>query len=154
MDSSILRFHVPLIILGPCPSCAPRVLDAVASELDVLPTVASLIGLPYKNTTLGRDLFDPRFDQARYAFVNGVHLSQPRIGLVSRDLFVRLAPDGGEREIWDLEAGVLNAQPDPAVAAKADEMTALARGLFESARYLMYHNATSEDTGKPSPATR
>ncbi len=36
--------------------------------MDVLPTLASLAGIGYRNTTLGRDLLDPKFDATRVAF--------------------------------------------------------------------------------------
>ena len=152
LDSGILRFHVPLIIVGPPSTCSPRVVDKVASEVDVLPTVASLAGVPYTNTTLGRDLFDPRFDQARYAFVMADHYNQPRIGIVSDNLFVRQSPDGSEQEIWDLAAGVARPQPDAATQAKAHEMAELSRGLYESARYLLYHNSAAAAGGGGTPS--
>jgi hypothetical protein len=33
-----------------------------------MPTIASLLGVRYRNTTLGRDLLDERFRDSRVAF--------------------------------------------------------------------------------------
>ena len=63
----ITEGHTPLLIYAP-KHVAPRRIDYWAQQVDVLPTIASLIGIGYRNTTLGRDLLDPQFDTSRIAF--------------------------------------------------------------------------------------
>ncbi|OFZ69044.1 MAG: hypothetical protein A2V79_00075 [Betaproteobacteria bacterium RBG_16_56_24] len=66
-DLAISQGHTPLLIYAP-KHVAPRRIDHWAQQVDVMPTVASLVGIGYRNTALGRDLLDPRFDATRVAF--------------------------------------------------------------------------------------
>lgn len=66
-DLSISQGHTPLLIYAP-KHVAPRRIDRWAQQVDVMPTIASLVGIGYRNTTLGRDLLDPKFDATRVAF--------------------------------------------------------------------------------------
>ena len=43
--------------------------DEVATQMDVMPTTAGLAGIPALNTTLGRNLLDPRFSTGGAAFI-------------------------------------------------------------------------------------
>jgi lipoteichoic acid synthase len=50
--------HVPLIVLTPPnPAFAPRTDITPGSHLDIYPTVADLLGIPYPMSVLGNDLF-------------------------------------------------------------------------------------------------
>jgi phosphoglycerol transferase MdoB-like AlkP superfamily enzyme len=51
------RFHVPALFLGG--SVAPERVPTLASQVDLLPTALSLIGLQSEHPSLGRDLTDP-----------------------------------------------------------------------------------------------
>jgi phosphoglycerol transferase MdoB-like AlkP superfamily enzyme len=66
-ELAITQGHTPLLIYAPG-RVAPRKVEHWAQQVDVLPTLASLVGIGYRNTTLGRDLLDPRFDATRVAF--------------------------------------------------------------------------------------
>jgi Sulfatase len=66
-ELSITQGHTPLLIYAPG-RVAPRRIDRWAQQVDVLPTLAALAGIGHRNTTLGRDLLDPRFDDSRIAF--------------------------------------------------------------------------------------
>ena len=63
----ITEGHTPLLIYSPR-YVTPRQIDRWAQQVDVLPTLATLAGIGYRNTTLGRDLLDSRFDTTRVAF--------------------------------------------------------------------------------------
>lgn len=66
-DLAITQGHTPLLIYSP-KHVMPRRIDSWAQQVDVLPTIASIVGIGYRNTTLGRDLLDPKFDATRVAF--------------------------------------------------------------------------------------
>ncbi len=57
---SLTHHHVPFAIYAPGYFSEGRRIDITASLVDVLPTVLSLIGTPYVNKTLGRDLLVAR----------------------------------------------------------------------------------------------
>lgn len=66
-ELAITQGHTPLLIYAP-KHVASRQIDSWAQQVDVMPTLASLVGIAYRNTTLGRDLLDPQFDATRVAF--------------------------------------------------------------------------------------
>ena len=135
----LMQLHVPAVIYGrPVPG-APRVIEAPASEVDVLPTLAGLAGLGYVNTTLGRDLLDPRFAATRFAFTIADHYTNPKIGLVTADGYLQTLASSGTPRLYDLrgeEAAEITGQDPERVAA----LSRLCHGLYEAARWLMYHN--------------
>ena len=132
--------HTPLIFYGPGFIKQAQVDDKPASEVDLLPTIAGLAAPGYINTTLGRDLRDPRFAGQRYAFTI-THHSIPEIGLIGENFYFRMNEDGSNKLLADTrsanpEKNVLDAHPE--VARK---MEALTTGIHETARYMLYHNA-------------
>jgi phosphoglycerol transferase MdoB-like AlkP superfamily enzyme len=146
--AGLTHFHVPLLIWGPGLVPAGRV-DTVASELDVLPTAASLAGLPYVNSTLGRDLLDPAFDRMRFAFTVGDQGKVPALGLVGPKRAFGVFRDGSQRRLIALAgkgAGADVTAAEPKAAARMEE---LCRALYETARYLAYANAPGK---LPAPA--
>ncbi len=146
------RYHVPLVLYSP-KHLAPRVLDEVASQLDVLPTLVGVAGAQGVNSTLGRDLFDPAFTGRRYAFtVERIH-KNPLLGLVSKDFYLQVTADGRQRELHRLDS----ASPRDDVSAAEPEAMAqlegLALGLYQAARYMRYHNAPEAVTAQRARAT-
>lgn len=61
-----LRHRVPLIIYSPL-LAGGKVIDGPASQVDILPTIAGLLGLPGERAGIGRDLLDPDADPQRQA---------------------------------------------------------------------------------------
>ena len=132
--------HTPLIFYGPGFIKQAQVDDKPASEVDLLPTIAGLAAPGYVNTTLGRDLRDPRFAGQRYAFTL-VHHTISEIGLIGENFYFRMNEDGSNKLLADThssnpEENVLNAHPEV-----ARRMEALTTGIHETARYMLYHNA-------------
>ncbi|HET7794852.1 MAG TPA: LTA synthase family protein, partial [Rhizobacter sp.] len=66
-ELAITQGHTPFLIYSPG-RVAPKRVETWAQQVDVMPTLASLVGIGYRNTTLGRDLLDPQFDKSRVAF--------------------------------------------------------------------------------------
>ncbi len=145
---NLTKFHVPCVIVGAPVQGAPRVIDAVASEVDVLPTIAGIAGVPYVNTTLGRDVLDPRFDATRYAFTIDAHSVDPKLGLIAADAYLQAGAAGDDVRLWAL-AGDGTTDLAGRSPERARELARLCRGLFQAARWLMYHNA---DRTAPRPA--
>lgn len=132
-------FRVPLIIYSPKLIPKAEVFTQVAGEADVLPTVASLAGQHYINNTLGRDLFDPRFDSDRRAFI--MQLGMPlQVGLIDDRFCFKMTLDGDSPQLWSFEeddAGENLIDRYPAVAAEMEHLT---RAYLETAKYMLYHN--------------
>jgi phosphoglycerol transferase MdoB-like AlkP superfamily enzyme len=138
--AGLTHFHVPLLIYAPGRLPGGRRVDTVASELDVLPTAAALAGRGYVNSTLGRDLLDPAFDDRRYAFTIGDQGKLPWLGLVGADRVFGVFGDGSNRRLTALAGrrpGADLASLEPQSAAAMEE---LCRALYETARYLPFVN--------------
>jgi phosphoglycerol transferase MdoB-like AlkP superfamily enzyme len=136
----LTRFHVPGIIVGPPVPGTPRVIDTLASEVDVLPTIAGLVGVPYVNTTLGQDLLDSRFESKRYAFTLDDHSLDPKLGLVTADAYLQIGVANGQVRLVEL-GGDGTTDVAARYPARVRELTRMCRGLYEASRWLMYHNA-------------
>lgn len=131
-------FHVPLIIHSP-KYIKPGVEEKIASEMDVMPTVAALAGMPYKTRSFGRDLFNPKYDNYRAAF--SYNWSAPyHIMLMDKEFYFEYIPYNGQgRLIHHTEL-----HPDENVKEqfpeKYREMETLTKGMYETAKYLLLHN--------------
>jgi phosphoglycerol transferase MdoB-like AlkP superfamily enzyme len=136
-DQHLTMEHVPLLIYSPA-LIAPRRVTALCSQVDVLPTLAGLCGVPYRNTTLGRDLTDT----ANYAGKDFSFIYDPDgfyIGVVKNGYFYRKQFKTGKEEI----VSVLNNDPVPASVAQGpvkDGMQHLAEGIYETAKYMLLKN--------------
>jgi phosphoglycerol transferase MdoB-like AlkP superfamily enzyme len=112
-DLSLIVYHVPMIIYAPGFHVPPRRIDAAASHMDLMPTIASFCGVPYRNQTLGIDLFDPASAARSAAFVFTTFRQPPTLGLV----------EGARYTI-----------------VKSGRSESLAEAFYEYSRWLMLHN--------------
>lgn len=132
-------FHVPLIIHSP-KYIAAGVNHKIASELDIMPTVAGLAGVPYKTRSFGKDLLNPALDSKRAAFSYNWY-APFHITLIDNDFYFEYIPYNEQGRLVrhtdeSPEDNVKDKFPD-----KYREMEALTKGLYESARYLLLHNS-------------
>jgi phosphoglycerol transferase MdoB-like AlkP superfamily enzyme len=131
--------HVPHIIYAPA-LLEPRVIDETVNLVDVLPTVAGLLGLEYTNRTLGRDLQLSAHGRERVVPLVLVEGSLPVIGAVSNDFLVKMNFDGSEPTLHEMNS----ATPAEDVAGRYPEeferLRKLAYGAYETAHFMLYDN--------------
>lgn len=132
-------YRVPFMLYAPKLLKGGQVIDKVGSELDIMTTVASITGQDHINSTFGRDLFDPAYDQSRYAFTIN-HSGVPLIGLIDKEYYFRMRHDGSEKNLFRLGSdeprrNFLAEEPE-----RATWMEAMTLGYYESARYVINHN--------------
>ncbi len=123
---------VPFVIYAPGLVKQPRRIDTVASLVDLLPTCLSLMGIPYLNTTLGRDLFAPRAAEEQFAYVHPA-------GVLNNEFLMRIDPHG-ESRLYRYRTEQATQDVAPAHPEEAARLRRLEAALEETARYLMYHN--------------
>ena len=135
----IQGLRVPLVMYGKGLIKHPEVFDKVASQVDVLPTIAALTHTDYTDTTLGRDLFDKRFDNQRYAFTIEHGVTRV-IGLLSDDYYLQMNYDGSDIKLHSLASDT--AQDD--VASQHPEITqtmsAYLEAMWSSIMYMRENN--------------
>ena len=137
-DLTLAIHRVPFVIYAPGFLKAGRRDSTIATQMDILPTLASLLGLPYHTATLGRDLLDPAYRDKAAAFTFTTFRRPPRIGLLQGDFYLTVEPDGrGSLFRTDV--------PDPVDLSRAEplrtrQMLELAQGFHEWSKYLLSHN--------------
>jgi membrane-anchored protein YejM (alkaline phosphatase superfamily) len=116
----------------------PGVINTPGSLLDVYPTMASMVGLPYKNYTLGTNLFDST-RTSKYVFISYARNQQPYYALIGDQYLSEVNMATNATALYDLKGDPLkNIQAQlPDTAKNLDNLT---RGFFESTRYLMFNN--------------
>ncbi len=131
-------YRVPFIIYSPLIK-EPKVYDKVVSEPDVLPTLASLVGIPYIATTIGRDMLDEKYDDSRFSFTIH-HSSNPTIGLIGEKYYFRTKADGTNAGLYD----IFSDEPLKEHSKENDElmkrMKDLTYGIYETSKYIPYFN--------------
>jgi phosphoglycerol transferase MdoB-like AlkP superfamily enzyme len=113
-DLSPAVYHVPFLIYAPGFVQQGERIDTPSSHVDILPTVASFCGRPYRNRTLGLDLLDPAAASRSTAFVFTTFHDPPDVELFER---------GGSR--------IVKAQ---------DRSLNLGSAFYETSRWLLSHN--------------
>lgn len=147
-DSSKLdlgSLRVPFVIYSPLIK-EPKVIDKVVSEVDAMPTIASLANIPYTATTMGRDMFDTSYDDKRYAFTI-THSSNPWIGLVGDKYYFRTRLDGTNAGLYDIYSKTPLKDFSKEKKDIYQKMKDLTYGIFETSRYIPHFNKR-EDTPK------
>lgn len=134
--------HVPFVVYAPGLSGGGRVVEENGMLVDVLPTAMGFTGVPYLNTTLGRDLLAERPPGDRFAYVDDSEYQ----GLIEDGFYLRRDPDAALRLFRHRSE-----RPTQDVAAQEPErverMSRFLRGLHETSKYLLYHNPPREHPG-------
>lgn len=137
-ELGITDYQSPLVIFDPENTQQATKIETIASELDVLPTVAAYTGNSYRNTTLGRDALSIKASEEQYAFIISFQ-EQPIIGLIGKDYYYQVKADGTQARLHNLsvspEKDILSTEPD--IVANMHDLLI---GLYESAAYIRYHN--------------
>jgi len=139
----LMNLHVPLIFYAPKLITKPKQFNKIASEVDVMPTIAGLLNQPYINSTLGRDLLDHQFDNSRYAYTVS-HGSKQRIGIIGDKHYYQMDEVGSNASLHNLNSDTPRkdiTKQYPALQAHMDKML---RAINTTINYMRYHNSKSQ----------
>ncbi len=136
-------YRVPLVFWSPDLIKNPKIVDSVVSEVDVLASVAGLVGQSYNATTMGRDIFDSRYDNSRYAFTIQ-HSNPPRIGLITQDYYFNMLADGTRGGLYDIRSETPRDDLSSQYPELREKLQALTLGYYKSAQYMLHHNKQSQ----------
>lgn len=134
----LANHHIPALIYAPGFVKEGRRVSSAGSQLDILPTVMSLLGRVAQTQTLGKDLLDPRFATSSGAFTFSTWQRPPVIGFIQEQNYLIHNPDG-KTFLYDLQA---SQEHDRAAQQpqKTQELLQLAQGFHAWSRYLMERN--------------
>jgi len=134
----LTRWHVPLVFYSSRLFGEPKVIEDMASELDIMTTVASLTGIDHVNTTLGRNLFAPT-PPLPYAFIYTYYDNPPGVGLIDTQYYMKC--DSRKcHGLFDYTSNTPEQDLTLMMPERALEMQNYAVGLYETSKYLLYHN--------------
>ncbi len=128
--------HVPLLFYAP-KLLKPTRINNVCSQLDVMPSVASLARHNYHNSTFGRNLFDTTDQKERFAFIADPDMLT--IGLVSNRYYYYKDLKTGKKEmvsILDNAPVSVNFHSD----SIKNKMSLLTEAWYETAKYILLNN--------------
>jgi phosphoglycerol transferase MdoB-like AlkP superfamily enzyme len=111
------NYHIPLIIYGPS-VFAPQTIDAVASQIDVGPTVLALLNISYTSRFFGQDILTEGQHHQRALMANYL-----TVGHMEDGILVELSPKRRAR-ILEAESGRELPMTDAKAAAWINEAVA------------------------------
>ena len=124
-------YHVPCVIYAPGLVKGGRRIDFTASLPDSLPTALSLIGVPYLNTSLGRDLLNLGPGARHFSLIGFT-------GVLDDEFYFRLDPGGPRLFRYRSEKGAEDVHER--YPEKLAELRRLHDALYETSKYMLYHN--------------
>ncbi len=135
----VLGSHrVPFVIYSP-KLLKPEVINKVASEVDVMPSIASLAGQSYSIQTMGRDLFDSKYDDKRGAFTIR-HANNPFIGMVFGEYYFLMQYGLDEGSLHVIASDTPQKDVSKEHPELADKLRDLTKSYYKTAQYMLYHN--------------
>ena len=136
-DLALAVHHIPCVIYAPH-LLKPQRISTIGTQMDLLPTLASLLGHPLDHQTLGKDLLDPAWADKAAAFTFTTFRRPARVGLIQGEWYVNVEPDG-RSALYRLDEPT---QRDHSTEEpeRARAMTRLGRGFHQWSKFLLSHN--------------
>ncbi len=135
-EESLTREHVPLLFYAPR-LLQPELKHEVCSQLDVMPSAATLIKTPYRNNGMGQSLFDERVKHPEAAFI--IDHEAATIGIVTNSFYYRKYVKTGKADF----TSVVNNNPPPQNSftdSIKSQLSILTDAYYQTAKYLLYNN--------------
>lgn len=134
-------FHVPLLFHTHSKWISDSLQDErMATEMDVMPSIASFTHTPYMHTSLGRSLFNPQDLEPRYAFIFDIG-KQSSLLLGGKYIF-KMQPHSQNFLYRYKSKSPLSPLQDH---EKTKKFTRLLKSHYESSRFLLYKNGKMKD---------
>jgi phosphoglycerol transferase MdoB-like AlkP superfamily enzyme len=148
---SLGSHRVPFVIWSPGLINEPQVIDTVVSEVDVLATMAGLAGQSYTATTMGRDMFDERYQDRRQAFTI-MHTNPPTIGMINGNHYFRMFGEEDVGALYDITSQTPTRDIQAQFPDEAKQLRDLTLAYYYTTQYMAYHN--KNDAVKPPVSTK
>lgn len=138
-EQNLASHHVPLLFYSPL--LTPARHSNFCSQTDVLPSVAGLLSHPFRNNSMGKNLFDSALmrDSFRYSSAFVTEPDEHKIGMLSGDFYLRKSIDRPAFQLFSVK----NNDPVPPGKFYDSVGTRLSRyadAFYETTRYLLYNN--------------
>ena len=138
-ELELTRYQTPLVIYS-SDLIKPAVIDTIGSTLDVLPTIVGLLSLNGVNTTIGRDLFDTRFDDSRYALTITRQGPGHLLGLVGKNYYFLIGSNGSNPRLHRIYTDNPSKNLMEELPEIAYQYQTQLFAIYDTAKYMRYHN--------------
>ncbi|UEG50031.1 LTA synthase family protein [Ferruginibacter lapsinanis] len=128
--------HVPLLFYAP-KLIQPKWVNSICSQIDIFPTIATMLRIPYTNNALGRNIIDTVAATNKCAFVMDHDLKT--IGVVTDQYCFQTNLQSGKQ----IFVSVLNnepIQPSAETDSMKNYLSELTSAYYETAKYLILNN--------------
>ena len=127
--------HVPLLFYAP-ELLSPQTRTDIASQIDVLPTIAGMVHQSYTNTTLGRDLLNSK-NKLDAAFI--IHHDEGNIGMVTNDYFYVKNLRISKEELMPINSNYfsINTAQQDSIKNKLSKLTS---AIYETSKWMLVNN--------------
>jgi phosphoglycerol transferase MdoB-like AlkP superfamily enzyme len=132
----LTRLHVPLLFYSP-QLLQPQLVQHVCSQIDVMPSIATLLKTPYSNTSMGQSLFDSTYIYRQNAFTVDHELHT--IGMANNDYYYRKNVITGKIDFASIKKGStvpVNKETD----SIKNKLGILADAYYHTSKYILYNN--------------
>lgn len=141
VEYNLINNHIPLIVHADF--IKPQIVRKTGSQLDIWPTVMSLMNRPYSTGALGRDILNPK--NSGGAFIFGLHRQPNTVNFLQDYLYYMSDPaDPKGGHFYDVSGDRYKEdQRDNkklAAGGALEIMPQLAEGFYETSRWIKYHN--------------
>lgn len=135
--SRISNHHAPFVIFGAPLARDPARLDIIATQMDIMPTIAGAIGVSALNLTLGRNLLDPAHEKG-LAFVHRRWGSGSELLTFDNQFLLTKKGEAGVPRLQFVKS--LNPQENLADdrPIRTGRMTDFAESVYDASGYLLF----------------
>lgn len=132
-ELSLTRHHVPLLFYAPA-LLQPSQRSQVCSQVDIFPSIATLIRAPHSNTGMGLSLFDSRVQYPSAVFT--IDHEQGTYGMITDSVYYQQNLRTGQ-VAW---VSTRSNDPLPASDSLRNRLAQLTEAYYQVAKYLLYSN--------------
>ncbi|RXK86440.1 LTA synthase family protein [Filimonas effusa] len=138
-DQVLTAEHVPLLFYSPA-LLQPKKYDMIASQIDILPTVAGLCNITHSNTTLGRNLLDPKrlaadSGKSNCAFI--IDTERKQIGVIKSPYFYSYGVNGNS---FEQISNIVTDEKVVLTDSLRHQYRSMTNAFYETSRYLLLNN--------------
>lgn len=135
-EQRLTNEHVPLLFYAP-KLVQPKLSHSVCSQVDIMPSVASLLKIPYHNNAMGKSLFDTLPGVEKYAFI--IDHDTKDIGLINNDFYFYKNLKTGKKNLVSV-TGNKKIASTPKTDSIKNALGRLTEAYYETSRYLLFNN--------------
>lgn len=121
-DLPINKYHIPLLIYAPN-ILKPQIIDNLASQIDIAPTILGLLNFFYDSKFFGQDILNT---PANRAFISTYQL----LGLIKNNNLVILSPNNKPVTYQVINGGILKIENNNSLVEEAISFYQTAYDLY------------------------